>query len=176
VDAFQQFQEERLLREKDLAGELSANAERLQMLRRELVEQSRRVSQLLEEARRRLPAPLDAEQLGVFEREALHDLDPLYVSLEDESRGTREEIREGLRIYLPILERVKARSPQMTVLDAGCGRGEWLELLRNEGYTARGVDWNGLMVEDCPRPRAERRPGRRGGISGGACRTLRSAW
>ena len=96
-----------------------------------------------------MPAPLDAEQLRAFEQEALHDLDPLYSSLEDEWRGTREEIRERLRGYLPLLEEVKARSPHMTVLDLGCGRGEWLELLRNEGYSARGVDWNRLLVEDC---------------------------
>jgi len=149
ADAFQQFQEDRLAREQELAAQLRAGEERLQMLRRELVEHARRVGQLLEEARRRLPGPLDAEQLRVFEQEALHDLDPLYSSLEDETRGTREEVRERLRVYLPVLEQVKARLPRVSVLDLGCGRGEWLELLRNEGYTARGVDWNRFLVEDC---------------------------
>jgi SAM-dependent methyltransferase len=149
VDGWQQFQEERVAREQELASQLRAGEERLQMLRRELVEHARRVGELLEEARRRLPAPLDEQQLRMFEQEALHDLDPLYSSLEDETRGTREEVRERLRVYLPVLDRVKARLPQPSVLDLGSGRGEWLELLRNQGYTARGVDWNRSLVEDC---------------------------
>jgi O-antigen chain-terminating methyltransferase len=149
VDGWQQFQEERVAREQELASQLRAGEERLQMLRRELVEHARRVGELLEEARRRLPPPLDEQQLRVFEQESLHDLDPLYSSLADETRGTREEVREGLRVYLPVLERVKAKLPRASVLDLGCGRGEWLELLRNEGYTARGVDWNRSLVEDC---------------------------
>jgi O-antigen chain-terminating methyltransferase len=35
------------------------------------------------------------------------------------------------------------------VLDLGCGRGEWLELLRQEGIAARGVDANRLQVAEC---------------------------
>jgi 2-polyprenyl-3-methyl-5-hydroxy-6-metoxy-1,4-benzoquinol methylase len=37
----------------------------------------------------------------------------------------------------------------MPVLDLGCGRGEWLELLREEGLRARGVDLNRMLVEAC---------------------------
>jgi O-antigen chain-terminating methyltransferase len=33
------------------------------------------------------------------------------------------------------------------VLDLGCGRGEWLALLTEAGYAARGVDLNPLMLE-----------------------------
>ncbi len=149
VDVFQQFQEDSRQREKELAAQSRAAEDRLQMLRREVVEHARRVGQLLEEARRRLPGPLDTEQLRVFEQESLHDLDPLYSSLEDETRGSREEVRERLRVYLPFLEQAKTKLPQMSVLDLGSGRGEWLELLRSQGYTARGVDWNRFLVEDC---------------------------
>ena len=35
------------------------------------------------------------------------------------------------------------------VLDVGCGRGEFLELLRDAGIPARGVDLNTEMVERC---------------------------
>jgi O-antigen chain-terminating methyltransferase len=35
------------------------------------------------------------------------------------------------------------------VLDIGCGRGEFLALLREHGVTARGIDLNPSMVEVC---------------------------
>jgi O-antigen chain-terminating methyltransferase len=35
------------------------------------------------------------------------------------------------------------------VLDIGCGRGEFLALLRERGITARGIDINGAMVAVC---------------------------
>ena len=108
-----------------------------QSLRREVLGQARRVSRFLEETRKGTPDP------QVFDEELSHDLDPLYLSFEDELRGTRDEIEARLRIYLPYLQ--GARS----VLDVGCGRGEWLDLLRREGIPARGVDWNRLMVEEC---------------------------
>jgi O-antigen chain-terminating methyltransferase len=37
----------------------------------------------------------------------------------------------------------------MPVLDVGCGRGEWLELLRDEGLHARGLDLNRALIEQC---------------------------
>ena len=38
---------------------------------------------------------------------------------------------------------------QSDVLDVGCGRGEFLELLREKGIRARGLDLNPEMVEVC---------------------------
>src|SRR4030043_2272533 len=35
------------------------------------------------------------------------------------------------------------------ILDLGCGRGEWLELLKENGYIAKGVDFNRVMVRQC---------------------------
>jgi O-antigen chain-terminating methyltransferase len=37
----------------------------------------------------------------------------------------------------------------MPILDLGCGRGEWLELLAEQGWHARGLDSNRVMVEEC---------------------------
>ena len=71
------------------------------------------------------------------------DLDTLYVGLEDTFRGSREEIKKHFREYLPY---VKDNSP---VIDLGCGRGEWLELLAENGVEARGVDNNRIQVEKC---------------------------
>jgi O-antigen chain-terminating methyltransferase len=70
-------------------------------------------------------------------------LEKLYVALEDRFRGTREEIKERFREYLPY---VKESAP---VIDLGCGRGEWLELLSESGIQARGVENNTLQVRQC---------------------------
>lgn len=143
ADNFQQFQEERSSQEEAFAAKLRLAEERLQLLRREILDQSRRVSLLLEEARKRLPEALNETQLRTFEQESMRDLDPLYACVEDELRGTRGEMQERWKAYLPFLNR---ESP---VLDVGCGGGEWLELLRREGFSARGVDRNPLLVEEC---------------------------
>lgn len=70
-------------------------------------------------------------------------LDKLYADIEDRFRGTREEIKERFREYLPY---VKANAP---VIDLGCGRGEWLELLGENGIDARGVERNPVQLETC---------------------------
>ena len=66
-----------------------------------------------------------------------------YVGFEDDFRGPQDDIRERLRSYLPYFEGAT------DVLDAGCGRGEFLELLRSHDISARGIDLNHEMVEEC---------------------------
>lgn len=80
-----------------------------------------------------------------------HGLDDFYASFEDRFRGTEEEIRQRVEVYLPIVRGVGGGGPGALVLDVGCGRGEWLELLRDSGLTARGVDLNQSMIERCRR-------------------------
>ena len=66
-----------------------------------------------------------------------------YVGFEDRFRGSREEIRERLQAYVPLF------AGRTDVLDVGCGRGEFLDLLREAGVGARGLDTNHEMVEVC---------------------------
>jgi Methyltransferase domain len=63
-----------------------------------------------------------------------------YVAFEDVFRLSEDVIRERQRPYLRLLN---GRQP---VLDAGAGRGEFLELLRDAGVAARGVDLDDGMV------------------------------
>jgi O-antigen chain-terminating methyltransferase len=76
-------------------------------------------------------------------------LDELYLAFEDKFRGARALIKERQAVYLPLLAECGAGTAERPVLDVGCGRGEWLELLRDHGLAARGVDLNGSMVELC---------------------------
>jgi SAM-dependent methyltransferase len=66
-----------------------------------------------------------------------------YVGFEDQFRGSPDEIRRRVEEYLPLFANAS------DVLDVGCGRGEFLELLRDCGVRARGIDINPAMVEVC---------------------------
>src|SRR5262249_51745559 len=120
-------------------------------LKTESVLQERRITLLLEEARKRLPDAWDQAQLQSVAAEADHVLDALYVSFEDQFRGTRADIKERLRVYLPILQEAHLGSEMKPILDAGCGRGEWLELLQEACLCGQGVDLNRVLVEQCQR-------------------------
>lgn len=66
-----------------------------------------------------------------------------YVGFEDKFRGSEDQIRERQQDY------VQYFAGQADILDIGCGRGEFLELLREKGIRARGLDLNPEMVEVC---------------------------
>ncbi len=71
------------------------------------------------------------------------DLDAFkYVGFENAFRGSQAEIRRRLAEYVPTFR------GQADVLDIGCGRGEFLDLLRQEGIAARGLDLNPAMVDE----------------------------
>ncbi len=78
---------------------------------------------LLEEARKRLPEPFDQEQLKTFAKDESRLLDPLYISFEDQFRGTREDIKDRLKIYLPLVREAKTGTEKRPILDLSCGRG-----------------------------------------------------
>ncbi len=113
------------------------------------VAQERRLGTVLQEARDRLPKPFDRKQLEVLSGELESMDDELYVAFEDQFRGSRDEIRDRSKMYLPTLERAHAGLTDRPILDIGCGRGEWLELLKEEGMAASGIDINAGMVEEC---------------------------
>ncbi len=66
-----------------------------------------------------------------------------YVGFEDQFRGSQKDIRARIAEYLPNFEGAS------DVLDIGCGRGEFLDVLGEHGITARGLDINHEMVEVC---------------------------
>jgi len=114
-----------------------------------ILDQHRRLKLLLEEARKRLPKSITKKQLKEMVKEEDHLLDAMYVSLEDKFRGTREDIKILLKEYLPYIKKCKAGTAKAPILDIGCGRGEWLELCKNEGLKALGVDINMVMTAQC---------------------------
>ena len=78
-----------------------------------------------------------------------HALDALYATFQDVFRGSRENIKTRLRAHLPRVKTAGVGTDAMPIVDLGCGRGEWLELLRDEGLRARGVDLNRVSIAGC---------------------------
>jgi O-antigen chain-terminating methyltransferase len=66
-----------------------------------------------------------------------------YHEFTDRFRGSTAEVSAKLEGYLPDVRRIVGAAG---VLDLGCGRGEWLMLLRDAGVPARGVEANPTLV------------------------------
>lgn len=60
-------------------------------------------------------------------------------------RGSEEYVQAGQRFYLPFF------AGRREVLDIGCGRGEFLELMRAAGVAAHGIDLSQESVDLCRR-------------------------
>jgi O-antigen chain-terminating methyltransferase len=78
-----------------------------------------------------------------------HAYDAFYLAFENKFRGTREVIKARAEPYLSDLSRAGVTRPRSRILDLGCGRGEWLELLKENELTCEGVDSNLCMVAEC---------------------------
>jgi O-antigen chain-terminating methyltransferase len=72
-----------------------------------------------------------------------------YRAFEDRYRGARAVIKDRLRAYQPFVAPLAALQQPPAALDLGCGRGEWLELLGEQGFRARGVDLDDGMLAAC---------------------------
>lgn len=77
-------------------------------------------------------------------------MDALYATLEEAFRGSRELVKRRVEPYIDDLRTVASDNPaEDLVIDIGCGRGEWLELVRDAGFRARGIDSNDMFVQAC---------------------------
>ena len=71
-----------------------------------------------------------------------------YRAFEDKHRGSVADIRQRLTVYLPLVSKLNSFYPDDCVIDIGCGRGEWLKLLRDNNIRAVGVDLDeGMLAE-----------------------------
>lgn len=74
----------------------------------------------------------------------------IYCDFENKYRGNEAIIKERLKYYIDqIIIPEYLGKQELQILDLGCGRGEWLELLKECGYSASGIDINTAMVSTC---------------------------
>ncbi|GCA70199.1 putative S-adenosylmethionine-dependent methyltransferase/MSMEI_2290 [Microcystis aeruginosa NIES-2519] len=117
-------------------------------LKIDLLQQKRLINKFLE-VTAGAEGGFSSEPAQIFAGELDHSLDAFYFAFEEHFRGSREEINKRLEVYLPRLREAQIAPGDSLILDLGCGRGEWLELLRDNGYRARGIDLNRVVIEQC---------------------------
>lgn len=94
----------------------------------------RDVRRLLFNLQNGVQTDVDKPTPPMFASEIKSDKEFDYFSFEDLHRGNEADIRQRQREYL---EYFKGRD---NVVDVGCGRGEFLELLRDNNINARGIE------------------------------------
>lgn len=82
-----------------------------------------------------------------IEKEINHLHDYEYVDFENKFRGDADFIKNKQKMYIDELSDVKVLNKP--ILDIGCGRGEFLEICRENNIAAKGVEFNQIMVEIC---------------------------
>lgn len=86
---------------------------------------------------KRMPSPPQVKEI----------LQPLedwrYTGFENRYRGSELEIKKQQASYVSYFKKGGK------VLDLGCGRGEFIEILEENGIEAEGIDINGQMIEIC---------------------------
>lgn len=76
--------------------------------------------------------------------------DDMYQAFEEKYRGSKTDIENKQRYYIDNF--IKGRiNPEAVglIVDLGCGRGEWLTLLIENGYRGIGVDRNDTFLQCC---------------------------
>ena len=81
----------------------------------------------------------------------MFNFNQFYRMFEDRYRGSTGLIKDRLSFYLPFILPLKEVYPQNNAVDLGSGRGEWVELLADNGFSPTGVDTNDEMFEDSKR-------------------------
>jgi 2-polyprenyl-3-methyl-5-hydroxy-6-metoxy-1,4-benzoquinol methylase len=85
------------------------------------------------------------ERLGVS---SAHGASFDYVAFEDRFRGSSDDLAQAQRDYVT---KFPPASEPGAIVDIGCGRGEMVEVLRQAGHDALGVDTDANMVALCQR-------------------------
>lgn len=173
--ALEQSQNQLIERDQQLAECTQQRDEKAQQVKsvakenEELKLQRNDLSNLLEEARKKTKDALHQNHLNWEAKNAAearleqlrsacneqvqkdinvsHAEDGFYRAFEDKFRGSREEIKRRVSVYLPFVQPVAKRHAEFQALDLGCGRGEWLEVLKEAGIEGEGVDQDAGMLE-----------------------------
>ena len=129
--------------ERDLARHTSSTGKRLEVALNYLDN----LKNELDEVKRQCIIISNETQLPIRPSTEMHvepgEEDEIYTRHQEAFRGPSELVEKRQRFYL---EFFRDHSP---VLDIGCGRGEFIQLLKENGVESCGLDINEKMVEIC---------------------------
>lgn len=135
------------------ASAARAAADRMEDARHEIAASRQLIAQetlhlqkFIEQATASLPPSSPAAKQ--LRKMADHTLDSLYLAFENRFRGTPGEIAARQAHYLGMFQSLEPVAKGGLLIDIGCGRGEWLDLLKQANISARGIDLNSAMVEE----------------------------
>ncbi len=137
----------------ELSNKLNVNINNHHELSNRLTE----LSNKLEESVKEIPEILEADKESYLSKAIetsfipYADLkgkkgDHFYYLFENIFRGQREDIKNRQRYYLQYVLSIRDSSEGKLFLDAGCGRGEFLELLKENNISYLGIDTNELEM------------------------------
>lgn len=117
---------------------LAAGYEDATLLMKKFLHLKENLNALLETLEKKaLPSPAQIREIS----QPLDDF--LYAGFENRYRGSEDSVKKQQEIYLTYFQ------PGKKVLDLGCGRGEFIDLLQQKGVEAEGIDMNDQMIEIC---------------------------
>ncbi len=70
-----------------------------------------------------------------------------YLEFENRFRGSEEEIQNRQLNYLQFIKNALKNTEGEFVLEAGCGRGEFLKILKENKIPVKGIDTNPTMIQ-----------------------------
>jgi SAM-dependent methyltransferase len=132
---------------REIRAELDRLAEAGEKNRAELAAQGGRLERILRALDGAETDAVGESSRAILAQELERLLGEQYDDFERVFRGSPEAIRERLSPYLADVLDVEGGP----VLDIGSGRGEWLDLLKEEGRAATGVELSEVFAEDSRR-------------------------
>lgn len=73
--------------------------------------------------------------------------DKFYAFFESINYASESQVREFRSIYIPYVRPIIDNVVSPLAFDFGCGRGEWLEMMREQGFRTRGIDVDQGMLQ-----------------------------
>jgi 2-polyprenyl-3-methyl-5-hydroxy-6-metoxy-1,4-benzoquinol methylase len=118
------------------------------------VERSLSKNKKLSKQTQRRIGVLEAEIAALRDARRIDSAEPMladeaYERFENQFRGSPEQIKARVRDHVTVFKTAGAGTREMPILDLGSGRGEWLEVLKESGLVASGVDINQRFIDSC---------------------------
>ena len=138
---YQHGEFDRTMREgiAEVQGKLWADLERIRLEYEQVIHSELRV--VRQKAGSMQPAAVSAPCAAQPAMSAAASFD--YTRFADKFRGPEEYVRKNQQLYVPLFE------GRTNVLDIGCGRGEFLDVMKESGVPARGIDLDPESVALC---------------------------